>query len=121
MLGVPVIADATPHVIEAVQGHKLGIVLESRPAWGVYLRQLLTEPQLRKTFHENALKFSKKFLTPRALGLTMVDFFLSAYGRRLPNEVVEQCGAMLARARERGEEFERMESPPPASSPKLGC
>lgn len=93
MHGIPVIADAAPSIIEAVERPGLGYVAEHRSAWEVYIGSFLTVSEERKRLSERAVDFTSQRLGDAVRGATLVDFFLREFPKRLPEEVVTRCAA----------------------------
>lgn len=103
---MPVIADATPHVIEHVLSNKLGYVAERRAAWELYLKAFLTKPRERKAMARRALSYSRKYLSASSIGLSFIDYLVETFANRLPGNVVESCRAYLNDWEEFGSTFE---------------
>jgi len=79
-IGVPLIADAIPEVVEIVRAHELGLVVEHPDQWLSAVEILAQSFQLRRYFSKRALSFSREHLTTRAEGMKILQH-ISCYNR----------------------------------------
>lgn len=94
-LGVPVLADATPDIVEQVLGNQLGFVAERRASWELYLRHFLTKPLVRHKMARRSLQYAQNHLSPQSIGLSFIDYLIDTFADRLPGDVVKQCRVYL--------------------------
>lgn len=113
--GVPVIADAAPHIIEKLRPPNLGYVLEHRSAWKANMMYFLSSASERNTLATNARDFSAKYLTSHSIGLSFVDYLVETFDDRIPADVVAACRKYVQSQADNGVAFERLRVPKPGA------